>query len=387
MPSIPSLASGLQAWLISGVVLLLAAAAVLVGQMAASRPRLDGRAPRLLKGAPILGCLDFFRCRSEFLLKGRDRDPSRQFSFFYGPYPIVALSGSAARSFFYTARGLDFIPGFLALVAAGPSIEQLLPGGDFRTLFVSSFKHFMHKKQLAANLGYLTTDADVALGAIDTSLPVEPFKLMLHLIYQLSHRVLGRHDISDDPKLLADTVSAFGLLDDSSALEVMFPRVPWPSKVRKMLAGAKLHRVLSKITSDRRKTRRTKRDAMQTLMDQGHPDTIVSALIIGALSAGLANSAFSAAWILAYLSVNREWYARIRAEVDAAVAKHRRSRVESAPEVLLRLSMGEWESEFPMICTALRETIRMILQLTSIRKNISGKDIQIAETGIIALST
>ncbi|KAM4054356.1 cytochrome p450 [Hirsutella rhossiliensis] len=373
------------AWLASFLVFLLKpAAAVLVGQMMASRPRLPRGAPRLLKGTPILGSVDFFRSRSDFLLKGRHRDPSRQFSFYYGPYPIVVVSGSSARSFFYNARSLDFIEGFSALYSAGPSIEHLLPG-DLRTLFFTSFKHLMGKDRLAAKLHHLTTDTDVALGAmgIDTSAPVEPFKLMLHLIYQLTHRILGSNDVADDPKLLADTLSAFDRFDDSSAIEVMFPHVPWPSKVRKMLAGAKLHRTFSKIMSDRQRTGRAEADAMQTLIDQGHPDTVVSAFIIGTFVPGLTNSAFNAAWILAYLTANPEWYARIRAEVDAAVAKHRCSQAESAPKVLSRLSMDQWESEFPMINVALRETIRLILQGASMRKNVSGKDIQIADTGKI----
>ncbi|KJZ77225.1 hypothetical protein HIM_03546 [Hirsutella minnesotensis 3608] len=377
-----SLIPGPEAWPASVLMLLLTGAAAIVIQMVASRPSFPSGAPRLLKGTPILGCLDFFRSRSEFLLKGRDNDPSRQFSFYYGPHPIVVVSGSSARSFFYNARGLDLQAGFSTLFAAGPSLDHLHTG-DIRTIFITSFKHLMHKDRLQANLHHLVNDADVALGGLDVSRPVEPFRVMLHLIYQLTHRTLGSNDIAENPKLLAKTLESFGRLDDSSAMEIMFPWVPWPSKMKKMVAGAKLHRTFSNIMNDRRRTGRVEPDAMQTLMDQGHQDLIISIFIIGALFAGLINSAFSAAWILAYLTNNPEWYARIRNEIDAAVAKHRYSEQESAPKVLARLSMDDWETEFPMVDLALRETIRVILQGSSMRKNVSGQDIPIGDTGQI----
>lgn len=102
---------------------------------------------------------------------------------------------------------------------------------------------------------------------------------------------------------------------------------------------------------------------------------------MGSLFAGLINSTFSAAWILCHLTDKPEWYARIQAEVDGVLAKYRQSPDEPVADVIARLPMEAWESEFPLIDMALRETIRLDNQGVSIRKNISGKDVQIGNTG------
>lgn len=113
---------------------------------------------------------------------------------------------------------------------------------------------------------------------LDTSVPVDPFDSVYALIYQLTVRHLGSVDIANDPKLLRETLGIFGALDDSSALEVMFPRLPVPSRLSKIWAGARLHRIFCKIMQDRRRTGRTEEDPMQLMMDDGEKDVITSAV-------------------------------------------------------------------------------------------------------------
>lgn len=67
--------------------------------------------------------------------------------------------------------------------------------------------------------------------------------------------------------------------------------------------------------------------------------------------------------------------------MDAALAKHRKSASQTPAEVLATLSLDDWESEFPLIDLALRETIRFQLVGTAFRKNISGKDVPIGKSG------
>lgn len=63
------------------------------------------------KGWPLLGSIDFFRCRGDFLKDGREQSPNGHFSFYYGPHPIVALSGEAARQAYLNVRGLNLFAG------------------------------------------------------------------------------------------------------------------------------------------------------------------------------------------------------------------------------------------------------------------------------------
>ncbi|KND87478.1 Obtusifoliol 14-alpha demethylase [Tolypocladium ophioglossoides CBS 100239] len=376
----PSALAAPPSWPASAWALLLTMAVLLVGGLTWRRPAFPNGAPRLLKGWPVIGSAGFFRSRSDFLRDGKAKSPGGQFSFYYGAHPIVAVSGPSARSSFYTTRGLDLGAGFAALFASAPKVDHLYDG-DLTADFTVLVKRFLNKNRLEANLHHLTTDTDVALRKISTLSAVEPFDLMIGLVYQLTHRTLGSNDVAADPGLLAETLAIYGRMDASSAIEIMFPGLPTPNKLKRIWGGAKLHWVFQKIMDDRRKTGRTEPDAMQAMMDQGDSDVVISSVIIGALFAGLVNSGFNAAWILCFLSDDAHWYAEMRAEVDAVVSRHRLSADETAADILPRLSMAEWETEFPLIDLGLRDSIRVITPGASIRKNISRKDIKIGDTG------
>jgi hypothetical protein len=103
--------------------------------------------------------------------------------------------------------------------------------------------------------------------------------------------------------------------------------------------------------------------------------------IIGSLFAGLINSGINAAWLVCYLSLNQLWYGKIQKEVDDAVAKYRVSPDESPADVLSKLPLGAWETEFPLIDLCLKETIRFTITGCGFRQNMSGKDVPIGKTG------
>lgn len=73
--------------------------------------------------------------------------------------------------------------------------------------------------------------------------------------------------------------------------------------------------------------------------------------------------------------------ARLREEVDGVIARHRVSGSQSRADVLGTLTIEEWEAEFPLIDLALRETIRFCLPGATFRKNMSGRDIPIGDSG------
>ncbi|KAK2597419.1 hypothetical protein QQS21_005967 [Conoideocrella luteorostrata] len=366
-----------QNWPASVLILAITTLTILLTRLL-SRPAWPSQAPKPISSWPVFGSLGFFRQRWSFLQKGSTTTPSGQFSFFYGPHSIVALSGTAARKTFFTSRSLDINEGFAALFSAAPSIEHLYEGeGTVNSHFVGLFKHFTHRDRLEANLHNLINDCVPAFENIDISVPIDPFESLYRLVYQLTLRTLGTNDVADDPKLTDETLGIFMTLDDSSALEVMFPGMPFPSKLSKMWAGAKLHMIFSKIMKDRRTTGRVEDDAMQSMMDAGDSDIIISAFIMAALFAGLINTGVNAAWILLFLAKNEEWYQKIRDEVDTSIAKHRYSEDESRATVLSRLTMDDWEKEFPLIDLCLRESIRLTMPGATFRKNIGGKDIKI----------
>ena len=96
--------------------------------------------------------------------------------------------------------------------------------------------------------------------------------------------------------------------------------------------------------------------------------------------AGVFNTTFATTWNLCCLATNPDWLARVRAEIDAVVAKHRLSETEPLVDVFQRLSLRDWETRFPVLQSTITESIRFTMAGAVVRKNISGKDLKIGGT-------
>ncbi|KAJ4361124.1 uncharacterized protein N0V89_001693 [Didymosphaeria variabile] len=105
--------------------------------------------------------------------------------------------------------------------------------------------------------------------------------------------------------------------------------------------------------------------------------------LINGLLAALLNSGINAAWVLCYLALNPQWKERVRAEVDGAILKHSTGPSQTPVDILAKLTLDEWESEFPVINMCLQESIRLQTVGTAFRKNVGDKAVKIGSTGEI----
>lgn len=71
---------------------------------------------------------------------------------------------------------------------------------------------------------------------------------------------------------------------------------------------------------------------------------------------------------------------KLRAEVDAAIEKHKLQPDESVVDVLHRFTLEDWETEFPLLELAMKETMRFTMSGTIVRKNIGGKKVPVGDT-------
>lgn len=98
------------------------------------------------------------------------------------------------------------------------------------------------------------------------------FPLMYRLIYKLTHRTGGVHEIAKDETLLQSTLKQFSSIEHCSPLQIMFQNWPLPSMLSKLWAGFNLHRVIVGAMNERRRAGRIEKDALQFLMDLGVTD-------------------------------------------------------------------------------------------------------------------
>ncbi|KAK7960439.1 cytochrome P450 6A1 [Apiospora saccharicola] len=347
--------------------------------MASSEPP---SAPEIYRDRSLFGSLRFTTSRAEYLEEGIKQSQDGQFSFWHGGNHIVVVSGEAARTGFQTSRGLDPSAGFAALFGSFLDISELTKNSMRKCMLV--YKRCTQDDHLTANLHHLVADSAARIREMGQGEAViDPLKFMGLLIYQLTHRMAGAHDIANDPQLLRETWAVYAPLEDSPYVDILFPWLPTPSKLRKVWGYTKLHLTVHRIAKKREAAEKAGTDMLQMLMDEGMSSMIRSLAVIGAVLAGVFNTTFATTWTLCCLAGNPEWLTRVRAEIDTTISQHRMTEDESLVDIFQRLSLRDWETAFPALQAAMKESIRFTMAGAVVRKNISGQDIKIGGTGRI----
>lgn len=276
------------------------------------------------------------------------------------------------------------------MLTSTPKVNLETGSGEaFSKFFARNLLAIMKKEKLSKTIDYMTQDTRARLALLTSSpshggnakLPpgvMNPFENIYRIVYQLTMRTVGAHEIAEDAELCDKTLALFESIEAAgTATKILFPWMPSVGQMRQLAAGARLYMTLDGIVSKRRKDGVRRDDALQHLMDQDTGMVQMASFIIGSLFAGQLNSGVNAAWILVELAQNAEWLARVRAEVAAAVEKHRRDPAQTPADVLDTLDMDAWEAEFPDIDLCLRESIRFELTGCAFRKNVSDHPVVI----------
>lgn len=102
---------------------------------------------------------------------------------------------------------------------------------------------------------------------------------------------------------------------------------------------------------------------------------------MGALFAGQLNSGINIAYVLCYLSQEKDWLDRVRKEVNEIVDRYCPDKSLALKDRLMHVPIDAWISEFPTIDLCLKETIRLHMSGNAFRLNMSGTDIPIGNAG------
>lgn len=106
------------------------------------------------------------------------------------------------------------------------------------------------------------------------------------------------------------------------------------------------------------------------------PKFIITALFGGQVSTGI-----NAAFLPIFLTQAPEWKARVTAEVDNIIHKHRISSDQTEADILGTLPLEVWQRDFPLIEQSLRECLRLTLAGTLVRKNTTGTAVPLRADG------
>ncbi|KAL6710615.1 hypothetical protein ACN47E_008663 [Coniothyrium glycines] len=338
--------------------------------------------PEVGDNLPISGAFGFWTERWTWFRRRRDQSNTGNFSFHAGPNTIVALSGDKGRQLFFDSKDLGFAEGYAVLFGQAPKVREMDTGegkdDDLNNHFSRRLTYLLKNEQFRKKLPILISDTQEAMEAIrnDPSGRTNPFESLYRIVFRLTIRMVGADDIADDPKMLEETLRLFEMIDSSAtATSVMFPKFPSPAVLKRTYAGARLYMMVENIIKKRAASDEKHDDALQYMLDQGDRTFKIVEFIVGALFAGLLNSGINAAWVMCYLATSPEWLAKAQDEVRTTAAKYARDPNASLRHQLDDVPLEAWEGEFPIVDMCLRDSIRLNLLGTAMRRNISGKAI------------
>ncbi|GAB1309802.1 Obtusifoliol 14-alpha demethylase [Madurella fahalii] len=356
-------------------------------------PLLPNGSPKLWEAYqwPVIGsALRFYSRRRDMVVEGSNVFPGGTFSFYVGKKHIINLGGLSGRKTFFESKEFSVSQGFVELLTG------LVSSNDARddygaAFFVKCVSALSRAEKLATRLPVLVSDVgefcdELASQPASRSDPrwrvTNVTQSVYMLLYKLVQRSVGATEIAENDMLLRHTLRIFENFEKSTSLaHIIFPWLVTPTCVGRLIASARLYMVIMKILERRNKTGCRVDDTLQYIYDQdGDADKVVR-FTFSALSSSVTMTGAAVTWLPAFLADAIGWQERCREEVDAVLSKHRADPKQSPNDILATLSLQDWESEFPILYSCLQETLRITSTGTFFRKNISGRDIPIGDTG------
>ena len=101
-------------------------------------------------------------------------------------------------------------------------------------------------------------------------------RLSSQLIFQTSVRSLAFSELAEDPAIVKRLRALYDTLDTATTpTSVLFPWLPSPSAVRRLLATKRIYDIIGKTLDDRRKSGIARDDTPQMLIDAGDERMII----------------------------------------------------------------------------------------------------------------
>lgn len=136
-----------------------------------------------------------------------------------------------------------------------------------------------------ADLPQLLADTRSRLAEI-AALPsgiLDPFDNVYRIVFQLTMRTVGCNEIANDPHLLRKTLGIYESIEGGATMAtIIFPWLPTPARLKRIIAGIRLHMIIQRIVAQRKKTGKGEDDALQYMIDQG--DDVTRIISVGSRS-------------------------------------------------------------------------------------------------------
>ncbi|KDR74057.1 hypothetical protein GALMADRAFT_141795 [Galerina marginata CBS 339.88] len=330
---------------------------------------------RQIGGLQIFNAWTFFSKRYDFLWSNFRASSDPHFKFQVLQHQIVALRGEEARKVFFDTKNLDFLEGYKLFMGAAPRLRDIsvqTVSGDV-SWFNKQVVALLSKNMLSDVLPSFLSDINSRTERWGRKGRFDPFKNVYDLVFQMTVRMASCGELANDLPAMDRIQSQYWTLEKSATpLALLLPWFPSPAKKRKDAATKELFTTLYGYVEKRRAADVPTSDAIDILITQGLSSENIVQFILTFIFAGVINTGINSCWALVFLASYPQWKAKVKAEVAMFIEQHTSS-LSSEPlyKRLATIPVPAWEDELPVLDSVLRETIRLILTATALRRNVS----------------
>ncbi|KAG2069970.1 cytochrome P450 [Suillus decipiens] len=321
-------------------------------------------------GIWYIGSAGFFIHPYRFLKHSMTWAEDSMFSFRILGNTIVVLRGISGRDAFFT-RGLDFMAGYRLLNSELDGIARTVNAfGDLGSMM----SKFFGSNALERLSPLLVEDAFRVLEKWGDDGANDPFTSLNEIVFTLAARFTVCREFSEDPKKIQALISIFKRLEaGSSHTSALFPWFPTPARLKKLVAGVQLYRMISAAVLSRKENGYREDDPLQAMIDKGLSLTETTALLAMLFVGATTNTGNVVTWILIYLEANPKWKLLVQNEARQLYEDSQTlGPYHDTPQQLL--TMTSIEKQTPIIDCCISETLRMLFTCPFLRKNV-GDDI------------
>ncbi|PPQ98483.1 hypothetical protein CVT26_013884 [Gymnopilus dilepis] len=336
----------------------------------------DKSSIRRLGGFPIVTAWAFFSRRYDFLWKHFKSSDTPHFKFQVLQHHVVALRGEESRRKFFDSRTLNFAEGYKILMGASPNLKDINVDAlvkEESSWFVKRLPILLNRKRLEDMLPLLLADVENRTQTWGKKGRFDPFKNIYDLVFQMTVRMATCREFAQDIQAVDEVHRQFWILEKSATpTRLLLPWFPGPARRRNDAATKELYMTLYTVVEKRRAAETPSSDAIDLLIAEGFENGEIIQFILAVIFAGVVNTGLNACWALVFLAAHPEWKTKVKAEIEALIAKHTDT-VSPDPlhKRLAAIPISAWEDEMPILESVIRESLRLAFNSALLRRNLS----------------
>ncbi|KDR79795.1 hypothetical protein GALMADRAFT_136397 [Galerina marginata CBS 339.88] len=334
-----------------------------------------------LGGIPIVTAWTFFTRRYDFIQDRFKESKGKMFRFRVLQHRVLSMAGETSRKVFFNEPGLSMTEGYRILMGGAPELKDIKvqttsDGEDVQSDvdegFIKRLLSLVRKDRIADTLPALLDDLDVRVSGWGAEGKINPFKDVYDLVFQMTIRMATCQELAEDREAMDLISKTYWTLEQSATpVSLLLPWFPGPAKKAKEKATTALYTMFLKFVERRRNAATPSTDPIDILIAQGHSDQTIIGTIMGIVFAGVINTGMNACWTLLYLGSNPTWKKRVTDEYKTLVEKHTDTlSTEPLHKRLATIPLNAWEDELPTLDLVIRETLRLTLTGSAIRRNL-----------------